>query len=66
MQYIYYNKSNKPDLESLESDISNSSMTNKTVAWSRWDEDPSEITIEFTVALNSSDKAILDNILTGY
>jgi hypothetical protein len=67
MDYLYTNISN-PNLQNIESAIINSDMFDKTIEFSRWDEDPEELTVGilnliFTNILSDDDKSKLDIIV---
>lgn len=65
MLYYYNGKTVSPDLGQLESDIASSAMSDKSIVWSRWDEDESKITLDFENELSPTDKAILDGLVEG-
>lgn len=62
MEYIY-DKQVEPNLDNLQNDINLSSMTNKSIDYSRWDEKDSLLKIYFLESLNEEDKPILDQIV---
>ena len=76
VEYVYNNKSTCPDMKTHDSgdnlisgihyDVANSSMTDKSLVWCRWDEDNETITLYFTNTLSQSDKDILDTIMGSY
>lgn len=63
MKYYYENKTSPPDLDQLESYIAGSEMEDKSIIWSRWDENITQITLNFENELSGSDKTILDGIV---
>ncbi len=54
-----------PDLASLEGSVAASAMTDKSVEFSRWDEENGggRLCVTFTNALDAGDKTILDGIV---
>lgn len=54
-----------PDLSSLEGSVAASAMTDKSVEYSRWDEEngSGSLCVTFTTALDAGDKTILDGIV---
>jgi hypothetical protein len=58
-----YIKNILPDLEKIETEVRNSTMINKNIQYSRWDEDLKKLKIEFIIELSDFDKEILDEII---
>lgn len=63
---MYYNVDIDPPLEDIESDIASSTMSNKNVQWTRWDEDISKVQIVFDTTLSQDDIDKLDTIMASY
>lgn len=63
MEYLYNNKSTSPNLDQIHIDINDSSMTDKSIEWCRWDENIQILKIVFTNELSANDKNILDSIV---
>jgi hypothetical protein len=73
MEYIYENITISPNLATndidgvlisgIHYDVENSSMTDKSLEWCRWDEIDGKLYVVFTNELSSGDKTILDGII---
>ena len=64
MTYEYTNITTAPDLNQIEIDIENSSMTDKAHDGGRWDEDTAILQMFFDNELSAGDKTILDGIIS--
>jgi len=53
-------------IDSIKTDILESSMTDKNIEWGRWDEDLELLSLMFTDELSPADKIILDQIVEDH
>jgi hypothetical protein len=65
MIYYYNNIQNHSSLSTLHSLILNSAMSNKEIDYCRWDAESTRLQIVWKSYLLSSDKSILDNIVSS-
>lgn len=64
MTYYYTKEDQSPDLWAVHEAVALSEMTNKDIAYCRYDEDTKLLKVIFTSSLSIEDETILDRIIS--